>query len=65
MLFVTKTLDDEWYLVIKAFKFTVFEISFDLSTKSQHIESSNFLIMHSVSLLLYRWSHCHKFGVQY
>ena len=30
MLLIMKTLEDEWYVVIKAYKFTVFETSFVL-----------------------------------
>jgi len=43
---VTKIFKDEWYVVIKAYKFTVFEISFCIImycmfTLSLHIESAD------------------------
>ena len=45
MLFVTKTLEDEQYVVIKAYKFTVFErFIYCVSTLSQHTESTNSII---------------------
>jgi len=56
VLFITKTLKDEWYVVINAYKFTVFEILRDflgiviycVSALSLHIESTDSIIpMHS------------------
>ena len=46
-----KTLEDEWYIVIKAYQFTVFEIlrdvfvvSYFVSTLSLHVESTDSII---------------------
>ena len=52
MLFIMKSLKDEWYIVIKAYKFTDFEILRDffvliihsVSELSLHIESTDSLI---------------------
>ena len=49
MLFIMKTFEDEWYVVIKAHKFMVFEILRDflyyhiycVSALSLHLESTN------------------------
>ena len=52
MLFLMKTLEDEWYIVIKAYNFTIYEILRNLfcvliycmSTLSLHMESTDSMI---------------------
>jgi len=65
MLLVMKTIDDKWYIVIKAYKFTVFEIlSYIMCLPHAipiHIESTNSTILNKHSQCLYAVLGCGEF----
>ena len=54
MLLVIKTLGDEWYVVIKAWKLTVFEILKDFYILRVHailtLESTDSMIVNAINL---------------